>query len=153
MAAVDCSNNLKNMLKREEDDRVWLEPFRQSLTCTACKGSRLRPEALSIRMSGKSIFDICFMSLADVEPWFENLQFSSTQQLVARPILSDMLHRLRFLNKVGLGYLTLSRVLTRSAGVNCNACDWLQASAVDWLACVTFLTSRRLGCINETTTA
>jgi excinuclease ABC subunit A len=92
-----------------EDERGWLEPFRQSMTCVSCGGSRLRKEALSIRLAGKSIFDICSMSIAEVEPWLTSLKLNSTQQLIARPILSDMTHRLRFLNKVGLGYLTLSR--------------------------------------------
>ncbi len=92
-----------------EDDRKWLEPFQQSLACPECGGSRLRKEALAIRLGGKSIFEICSISIGELESWISSLTFSPDQQLVATPILGDVLHRVRFLNKVGLGYLTLSR--------------------------------------------
>jgi len=99
-----------------EEDRRWLEPFQQSLACTSCNGSRLRKEALAVRLGGKSIFDICSLSIGELEGWFAGLEFGPDQQLIASPILSDVLHRVRFLNKVGLGYLTLSRAADSLSG-------------------------------------
>ncbi len=106
-AAVAMLAELRDGLP--EDERKWLEPFQQSLPCPECDGSRLRKEALAIRLGGKSIFEICSISIGELESWISSLTFSPDQQLVATPILGDVLHRVRFLNKVGLGYLTLSR--------------------------------------------
>ena len=99
-----------------EDDRKWLEPFQQALPCPSCGGSRLRQEAMAIRLGGKSIFEICSISIGELEAWITALEFSPEQQLVAAPILSDVLHRVRFLNKVGLSYLTLSRAADSLSG-------------------------------------
>ncbi len=99
-----------------EEDRRWLEPYQQSLACPSCGGSRLRKEALAVRLGGKSIFEICSISISELEAWFAGLVFGPDQQLVATPILSDVLHRVRFLNKVGLGYLTLSRAADSLSG-------------------------------------
>ena len=99
-----------------EDERRWLEPFQQVLPCSSCAGARLRKEALAVRLAGKSIFEICSISIAELERWFAGLEFTADQQLVATPILSDVLHRVRFLNKVGLGYLTLSRAADSLSG-------------------------------------
>lgn len=93
----------------DESEAAWLEQFRSAQTCTACNGSRLRREALSVRLNGKNIADICQQNLSQVLPWFEGLKLSSDQAVIAKPILAEMLHRLRFLDKVGVGYLTLSR--------------------------------------------
>ena len=99
-----------------EEDRKWLEPFQQSLACPECSGSRLRKEALAIRLNGKSIFEICSIGIGELESWIAELKFKPEQQLVAGPILSDVLHRVRFLNKVGLSYLTLSRAADSLSG-------------------------------------
>lgn len=93
----------------DEDTQAWLAEFRAALPCTACGGARLRPEALAVELDAKSIHDVNQMSLSDALPWLENLQFPPDKTLVATPILREVLHRLRFLNKVGVGYLTLGR--------------------------------------------
>lgn len=77
--------------------------------CPACDGARLRREALSVLLSGKSIADICGMTVAACLDWFEKLEVPLDQQPIARPILTEMLHRFRFLNRVGVGYLSLHR--------------------------------------------
>lgn len=99
-----------------EEDRSWLAAFQQSLACPACHGSRLRKEALAVRLAGKSIFEICSLSISELEAWFAAVEFAPDQQQIASPILSDVLHRVRFLNKVGLGYLTLSRAADSLSG-------------------------------------
>lgn len=77
--------------------------------CSHCHGARLRPEALAVRLHGRNIFQICTQSIAQSLTWIEQLQFAPDQQPVAQPILAEMLHRLRFLERVGVGYLTLAR--------------------------------------------
>jgi excinuclease ABC subunit A len=95
----------------DEEERGWLEPFKQHLACVECGGSRLRKEAMAIRLGGKSIFEICSLSIGELGPWLDDLQaqLAPDQQNIARPILVEMTHRVRFLNKVGLSYLTLAR--------------------------------------------
>lgn len=93
----------------DEATQQWLADYRQALPCDGCGGARLRREALSVKVAGKSIFDVCSMSIRDALPWFEQLEFGTDKIAIAKPILSEMLHRLRFLLKVGVGYLSLAR--------------------------------------------
>ncbi len=92
-----------------ESETRLAEKFQQELPCPECSGSRLRKESLAVRLNGKSIFDICSISISGLEDWIAGLQLSEDQRRIAAPILTDIAHRIRFLNKVGLGYLTLSR--------------------------------------------
>jgi excinuclease ABC subunit A len=92
-----------------ESESQWLEAFRSTQPCPACQGARLRKEALSVRLAGSNIAEICAMSLAQVRSWFERLSLAADKAVIAKPILAEMMHRLRFLDRVGVGYLTLSR--------------------------------------------
>ncbi len=92
-----------------DEVKQWSDTFRQSLPCESCGGARLRKEALAVRLDGRSIFDICSLGIHDAMTWFEQLVVPLDKQPIAKPILTEMLHRLRFLNKVGVGYLTLAR--------------------------------------------
>ncbi len=114
----DHSNGLLNELqaiylqaeaKQDESVLSWLNSFRQELACPACEGSRLRREAMSVTVDNHNIHQICSKSIREVLVWVEALQYSESQEMIAQPIITPMLHRLRFLEKVGLGYLTLSR--------------------------------------------
>lgn len=87
----------------------WLDSFRSPQPCSACGGSRLRPEAMSVTVAGQSIADICRLSISECLPWLEKLEFPGSLQPIAKPILNGMLHRLRFLIQSGVGYLTLQR--------------------------------------------
>ena len=80
-----------------------------SASCAQCGGSRLRPEALSVHLVDKNIYEICSQSIQQTLDWFESLPVASDKQPIAKPIMTEMLHRLRFLVKVGVGYLSLSR--------------------------------------------
>ncbi|MEZ6138013.1 MAG: excinuclease ABC subunit UvrA [Pirellulaceae bacterium] len=99
----------------DEDTLAWLDSFRQAQPCSACGGARLRKEALAVTLDGKSIAEITSLSIRDALPWFESLSASVDavldldQRTIARPILAEMLHRLQFLVKVGVGYLSLGR--------------------------------------------
>ncbi len=90
-------------------EQEWLSRFRQAMPCESCQGARLRQEALAVKLSNLSIFDLCSLSITQALDWFETWKVRPEQQQIAQPILNGMLHRLRFLVKVGVGYLALAR--------------------------------------------
>ncbi len=92
-----------------EDAQEWLAGFLQRTTCGTCNGARLRPEALAVSVDQHNIDDVARLSLADALAWIEQLEFTGPASAVAEPILAELLHRTKFLNKVGVGYLTLGR--------------------------------------------
>ncbi|GJQ20694.1 MAG: UvrABC system protein A [Bacteroidia bacterium] len=97
--------------------RVFLSRYRGYTTCDECGGSRLRQEALNIKVGGKTIHDITRMTLEDAQEFFRTLSLSPYDRDVARRILEELRKRLRFLNEVGIGYLTLDRLsMTLSGG-------------------------------------
>lgn len=89
--------------------REELELFRSEVRCRACQGARLRPEALGVRLLGHTIHDLVCLPICDAIEVFGRFEFDASQQRIAQPILDDVLHRLVFLDKVGVGYLTLAR--------------------------------------------
>ncbi len=86
------------------------------LPCTACKGERLRPESLAVRVGGRSISAICSLSVAEAEGFFASLQFDTERSIISRQLLREIRERLRFMSDVGLGYLTLDRSSGTLAG-------------------------------------
>ncbi|QDV24755.1 excinuclease ABC subunit UvrA [Aureliella helgolandensis] len=93
----------------DAETQSWLSGYQDALACPACGGARLRPEALSVLLAGKSMFDITSMSIGEGLEWLDGLQVPPDKQQIAQPILNEMLHRFRFLVKVGVNYLTLGR--------------------------------------------
>lgn len=77
--------------------------------CKSCMGKRLKPEILSVFVSEKNIADICRMSIKDSYNFFENINLSDKDFAIAKLILKEITSRLKFLNDVGLDYLTLDR--------------------------------------------
>ncbi len=92
-----------------DSTRRSLESFRADLVCAECGGTRLRPEARSVRVADRAIFEITSLTVRVAGDWFESLDFEEDELPIAEPILSEIILRLRFLDKVGLDYLTLSR--------------------------------------------
>ena len=86
-----------------------LEAFRDSLQCDACNGSRLRPEAMNVRLGGKAIHEITSMPVKDANAYFRGLEFNEEENLIAEPLVMEMRKRLDFLERVGVSYLTLDR--------------------------------------------
>ncbi len=86
-----------------------LQGFRGSVTCQACQGSRLRPEATSVQLHGWGIHRIVRQSIQQARTFFAELRTHCPQPEIAQPLLRDIDHRLQFLEKVGVGYLTLDR--------------------------------------------
>ncbi|NUP90203.1 MAG: excinuclease ABC subunit UvrA [Candidatus Sumerlaeia bacterium] len=89
--------------------RIILSRLRGYTGCRACGGSRLRPEALNIRVGGQSIDALCRLSIEDLRRWFERLTLDPQDQETAARLLAEIGGRLRYLDEVGLGYLTLAR--------------------------------------------
>ncbi|MFA6860398.1 MAG: excinuclease ABC subunit UvrA [Clostridia bacterium] len=81
----------------------------KSKSCPVCNGARLKKEVLSILIDGKSIADVCFMSINECLDFFQKLKLDKTDSQIAESILKEVCARLKFLLDVGLNYLTLSR--------------------------------------------
>ena len=77
--------------------------------CPACRGQRLRPEALAVTVGGKSIYDATTLPVDEALAFFDGLNLTGNQQIIAAQILKEIHARLGFLQSVGLSYLTLSR--------------------------------------------
>ncbi len=89
--------------------RQRLDTFRSRMVCPACHGSRLRPEAGSVRVGGKAIHEITALTVTAAAEFLGSLQFEEDEEPIAAPILTEIGSRLKFLRKVGLDYLTLDR--------------------------------------------
>ena len=96
--------------------RVMLSRYRGKTTCPECRGSRLRKDAGYVKVGGKSITDLVLMPLTQVTPFFHNLELPSQQQQIANRILIEIRNRLDYMERVGLGYLTLNRLTNTLSG-------------------------------------
>jgi excinuclease ABC subunit A len=96
--------------------RILLSKYRGYTTCSACRGSRLRREALQVMIYGKSIHDIVSMSIEKSYDFFKSLKLSTNEKAIGQRIYDEIVKRLIFLNDVGLGYLTLDRLSSTLSG-------------------------------------
>lgn len=96
--------------------RVFLSRWRSYRPCASCGGTRLRAEALCTRVGGKNIAEVCALQISRCLEFFRSLSLEPWQQRVARVVLDQLVARLAFLEKVGLGYLTLDRMLRTLSG-------------------------------------
>lgn len=110
--------NLERRHKETESDfiRRDIERYMQEKPCHACKGKRLKPEVLAITVAGKSIMDICELSIDECLKFFNNIELDATGKQIAKQILKEICARLKFLQDVGLNYLTLLRSATSLSG-------------------------------------
>jgi excinuclease ABC subunit A len=92
-----------------EGMREWYSKFMSYQKCPVCRGSRLRPEATSVRFAGKTIVEVNALSIGDALQFFSTLELSSDQSQIAGEILKEIVARLEFLINVGLHYLALER--------------------------------------------
>ncbi len=99
-----------------EDTRLEVERFMTERDCPDCKGSRLRPETLSVKIAGRSIADVVRFSIKSARQFFETLSLSDRDMLIARRVLKEIRERLGFLSQVGLDYLTLDRPAATLSG-------------------------------------
>ncbi|MFH1006518.1 MAG: excinuclease ABC subunit UvrA [Candidatus Latescibacterota bacterium] len=89
--------------------RGWIEGFMRLQPCPECKGLRLKPEALSVKVGDRNIAEVAAFSVRTAREFFEGLRFSTRNEQIARQILKEVRERLEFLGNVGLDYLTLDR--------------------------------------------
>lgn len=89
--------------------RDFYEMYMRDSECHACKGARLKPEILSIKIGGKNINELTEMSIRRIKQFLNDLPLSNTEQMIADLILKEIDTRLQFLIDVGLDYLTLAR--------------------------------------------
>ena len=106
---------------QSEEMRLWMEKYMTNKICPACNGMRLRPESRAVKVSGKTISELTALSIKDAFLFFSKLTLSKTDEKIAEQILKEIRSRLRFLNDVGIEYLTLDRAAgTLSGGITEN---------------------------------
>ncbi len=110
--------NLERRHKETDSDfmRRDIERFMQEKPCGTCKGRRLKPEILAVTVGDQSIMDICELSIDDAVDYFAGLKLQERDASIAKLVLKEILARLRFLQDVGLNYLTLLRSATTLSG-------------------------------------
>jgi excinuclease ABC subunit A len=96
--------------------RVLLSRYRGKTTCPECQGSRLRGDAAYVKINDTSIIDLVLWPLSKTKKFFDSLQLSETDQKVAKRILIEITNRLDYMDRVGLGYLTLNRLTATLSG-------------------------------------
>jgi len=96
--------------------RVFLSRYRGYASCPECGGTRLRAEARAVRVAGKSITEICALTVKEARAFFGGLQLSEAQTKIADKIFEEVRSRLQFLDEVGLDYLSLDRLTSTLSG-------------------------------------
>ena len=96
--------------------RVFLSRYRGYATCPDCGGARLRPEARAVRVAGKSITEVCALTVTEAREFFRAVELTPAEAVIARKILEEIQQRLRFLDEAGLDYLTLDRLTSTLSG-------------------------------------
>ena len=120
----------------QEDDSLWpgvvallekgmqygnawrdeLSRYRQNTACPECAGARLNDIARAVKVDTLSIVDFCALSIEQALQWMDSRRFTGRKELVAEPLLKELNHRLRFMNSVGLEYLSLGRNMATLSG-------------------------------------
>src|SRR5687767_3778656 len=116
-----CEGIVPNLERRyRETDSDWsrekIEEYMTLRPCPECKGARLRPESLAVTVGGLGIHEFTRMSAKRAIEWVEELELSDTERQIARMILREIDERLRFLDNVGVGYLSLERAAATLSG-------------------------------------
>ena len=96
--------------------RVFLSRYRGYSLCSTCSGTRLRPEARQVRIEGKDICQVCSMTVEQAARYFDGINLTPQQAEIAEILIREIRERLRFLNDVGLEYLTLDRLSSTLSG-------------------------------------
>ncbi|MSR06454.1 MAG: excinuclease ABC subunit A [Gemmatimonadetes bacterium] len=89
--------------------RVFLRQYQLASECPACHGARLRPEALAVRIGGRSIAEVSASTADEMAAWVPTLDLTPFERGIAETVLRELTARVAFLCDVGLGYLTLDR--------------------------------------------
>ncbi len=111
-------NQLERRYKETDSEymREEYEQYMRTLPCPECKGARLKPESLSVRVAGKNIAEMTALTVRQSLDFFNLLTLSERERLIAQQILKEIKARIGFLVNVGLDYLTLDRNATTLSG-------------------------------------
>jgi excinuclease ABC subunit A len=103
--------NLQRRYVETESDyvRSQIEEYMSERPCTECHGARLKPSSLAVTVGGRNIHEFTLFSIREALGFFDTLELTETEQLIGRRVVREIKERLRFLNDVGVGYLTLNR--------------------------------------------
>ncbi|MBN1780062.1 excinuclease ABC subunit UvrA [bacterium] len=96
--------------------RTWIEGFMNNAHCYECDGARLKQEALSVKIADKNIHEVSRLSIKQSLAFFEQIRLGRREKEIARQVLNEIKCRLRFLENVGLAYLTLDRTAGTLSG-------------------------------------
>ncbi len=99
-----------------ENTRERVEELMALRPCPACGGARLRPESLAVTVGGLNIHEFTTMSARTALEWIEGLELTETERAIARLVVREVAERLRFLDSVGIGYLSLERAAGTLSG-------------------------------------
>jgi excinuclease ABC subunit A len=102
--------------KYKIQNRVLIARYRGKTDCTECGGSRLRKDALYVKVANKNITEINNMSITDALDFFNNIKLNKAEKEIGERLILEMKSRLYYLNEVGLGYLTLNRKSSTLSG-------------------------------------
>ncbi len=111
-------NNLQRRYRETDSElaREKIEEYMSVRPCPDCNGARLRPESLSVLVAGTPINEFCALSARGALAWLENVELSDTERHIARLIVREIGERLRFLDNVGIGYLSMDRAAATLSG-------------------------------------
>jgi excinuclease ABC subunit A len=110
-----CFEELKRW-KYKLHIRVFVRRYQSQTLCRDCKGARLQKESLAVKINGRTMPEVLDMPVADSAAWFRSLKLSANERKIGGEILTQVDRRLEFLNEVGVGYLTLSRLARTLSG-------------------------------------
>ncbi|HVQ15332.1 MAG TPA: excinuclease ABC subunit UvrA, partial [Vicinamibacterales bacterium] len=108
-------------LRRRYEEGSWavqedLEPYRTLRECPGCHGPRLKPQSLAVKVKGRGIAEYVNQPISDVLTVFDSFELTEREALIASRVLREIRERLRFLDEVGVGYLTLNRSAATLSG-------------------------------------
>jgi len=108
-------------LRRRYEEGSWavqedLEPYRTLRECPSCRGLRLKPQSLAVKVKGRGIADYVNLPISEALELFENFELTEREAMIASRVLREIRERLRFLDDVGVGYLTLNRSAATLSG-------------------------------------
>ena len=111
---------MPNLRRRYEEgswvDQEALEPYRALRPCPSCQGARLKPQSRAVRVKGRTVTEYVNLPISEALKVFDGLELTDRETLIASRILREIRDRLRFLNDVGVGYLTLGRSAATLSG-------------------------------------
>ena len=111
-------NNLQRRYNetRSPDMRQWIEEYMYESPCPACKGARLNPISLAVKVGNKNIYEVTQLSVVKSLEFFDKLDLSPMNRIIGGQIIKEIRDRLQFLSDVGLNYLTLARNASTLSG-------------------------------------